>query len=172
MWSSALVARGPIYLPTPEPAAGEVTAAVKAAALNFFDTLIIAGKYQMKPAFPFSPAAEFAGVVDRVGSGVTTFRPGDRVAASMPQDRLSAWLPAKWIRPTGRMMCGQNWSHANGLLNPEAHMRKAITMEQALAGRPIADPLTVYDCSLISDGAAAVMLAPLERVAALVRRCE
>jgi NADPH2:quinone reductase len=37
----------------------------------------------MKPAFPFSPAAEFAGVVDRVGSGVTTFRPGDRVAASM-----------------------------------------------------------------------------------------
>jgi NADPH:quinone reductase len=70
-------------LPAPEPAAGEVTVAVRAAALNFFDTLIIAGKYQMKPAFPFSPAAEFAGVVDRVGSGVTTFRPGDRVAASM-----------------------------------------------------------------------------------------
>ena len=54
-------------------------------------------------------------------------------------------------------------NHANGLLNPQAHMRKAITMEQALAGRPIADPLTIYDCSLISDGAAAVMLAPLER---------
>jgi NADPH2:quinone reductase len=70
-------------LPAPEPGAGEVAVAVKAAALNFFDTLIIAGKYQMKPAFPFSPAAEFAGVVDRVGSGVTTFRPGDRVAASM-----------------------------------------------------------------------------------------
>jgi NADPH2:quinone reductase len=56
---------------------------VKAAALNFFDTLIIAGKYQMKPAFPFSPAAEFAGVVDRVGAGVTALKPGDRVAASM-----------------------------------------------------------------------------------------
>jgi acetyl-CoA C-acetyltransferase len=36
-------------------------------------------------------------------------------------------------------------------------------MEQALAGKPISEPLTVYDCSLISDGAAAVMLAPLER---------
>jgi len=47
-------------LPAPEPGAGEVAVAVKAAALNFFDTLIIAGKYQMKPAFPFSPAAEFA----------------------------------------------------------------------------------------------------------------
>jgi NADPH2:quinone reductase len=70
-------------LPAPEPGAGEVAVAVKAAPLYFFDTLIIAGKYQMKPAFPFSPAAEFAGVVDRVGSGVTTFRPGDRVAASM-----------------------------------------------------------------------------------------
>ncbi len=70
-------------LPDPLPGAGEVVVAVKAAALNFFDTLIIAGKYQMKPAFPFSPAAEFAGVVERVGSGVSVLKPGDRVAASM-----------------------------------------------------------------------------------------
>jgi acetyl-CoA C-acetyltransferase len=54
-------------------------------------------------------------------------------------------------------------NHENGALNPDAHMRKTITLEQALAGRPIADPLTLYDCSLISDGAAAVILAPLER---------
>ena len=56
-------------------------------------------------------------------------------------------------------------NHANGAKNPDAHMRKVITMEQALAGKPIAEPLTLYDCSLISDGAAAVMLAPLERAA-------
>jgi acetyl-CoA C-acetyltransferase len=54
-------------------------------------------------------------------------------------------------------------NHANGMLNPDAHMRKAITIEQVLASRTIAEPLTLYDCSLISDGAAAVMLAPLER---------
>jgi len=54
-------------------------------------------------------------------------------------------------------------NHANGALNPQAHMRKVITMEQALSGKPISDPLTVYDCSLISDGAAAVLIAPLER---------
>jgi acetyl-CoA C-acetyltransferase len=54
-------------------------------------------------------------------------------------------------------------NHSNGAKNPLAHMRKVITMEQALAGKPIAEPLTVYDCSLISDGAAAVMIAPLER---------
>jgi acetyl-CoA C-acetyltransferase len=56
-------------------------------------------------------------------------------------------------------------NHANGAKNPLAHMRKVITMQQALAGKPISEPLTVYDCSLISDGAAAVMIAPAERAA-------
>jgi NADPH2:quinone reductase len=65
----------------PDPAAGpgEAVVRVEAAALNFFDTLIIAGKYQYKPAFPFSPAAEFAGVVESVAPDVTTVKPGDRV---------------------------------------------------------------------------------------------
>ena len=52
---------------------------VAAAALNFFDMLIIAGKYQYKPAFPFSPGAEFAGTVESLGPGVTGFAVGDRV---------------------------------------------------------------------------------------------
>src|SRR5271166_5139112 len=54
-------------------------------------------------------------------------------------------------------------NHANGAKNPLAHMRKVITMEQALSGKPISEPLTVYDCSLISDGAASVVIAPLDR---------
>src|SRR6202040_2331988 len=54
-------------------------------------------------------------------------------------------------------------NHANGAKNPLAHMRNVITMEQALKGKPISEPLTVYDCSLISDGAAAVLIAPFER---------
>jgi len=70
-------------LPDPRPGAGEAVVRVKAAALNFFDTLIIAGKYQHKPAFPFSPAAEFAGEVESVGSGVTGFSPGDRVIGNI-----------------------------------------------------------------------------------------
>lgn len=56
-------------------------------------------------------------------------------------------------------------NHANGALNPDAHMKKNVTLEQAMNGKPIADPLNIYDCSLISDGAAAVILAPLERAA-------
>ena len=45
-------------IPEPKPGPGEAVVDVKAAALNFFDLLIIAGKYQHKPPFPFSPAAE------------------------------------------------------------------------------------------------------------------
>jgi NADPH2:quinone reductase len=63
----------------PKAGPGEAIVAVKAAALNFFDLLIIAGKYQHKPPFPFSPAAEFSGVVESVGAGVNSFAPGDRV---------------------------------------------------------------------------------------------
>ncbi|HEX5210826.1 MAG TPA: NADPH:quinone oxidoreductase family protein [Pseudolabrys sp.] len=65
----------------PEPTAGpsEVVVRVRAAALNFFDTLIIAGKYQTKPPMPFSPAAEFAGEIESVGDGVTAVAVGDHV---------------------------------------------------------------------------------------------
>ena len=66
-------------LPDPVAGPGEAVVRVEAAALNFFDLLIIAGKYQYKPAFPFSPGAEFAGTVESLGEGVTGFAAGDRV---------------------------------------------------------------------------------------------
>lgn len=67
----------------PKPGPGEAVVRVAAAALNFFDTLIIAGKYQFKPEMPFSPAAEFAGTVEKLGDGVTSVRVGDRVLGYM-----------------------------------------------------------------------------------------
>ena len=70
-------------IPDPVAGPGEAIIAVKSAALNFFDLLMIQGKYQFKPPFPFSPAAEIAGVIESVGPGVTDFKPGDRVAASI-----------------------------------------------------------------------------------------
>lgn len=62
------------------PGPGEISVAVKAAALNFFDTLLVTGKYQIRPKPPFSPGAELAGIVEQVGEGVSKFKPGDRVA--------------------------------------------------------------------------------------------
>jgi NADPH2:quinone reductase len=67
----------------PQAGPGEAVVRVRAAALNFFDMLIIAGKYQHKPPFPFSPAAEFAGIVESIGAGVTEVSPGDRVMGYM-----------------------------------------------------------------------------------------
>ena len=57
-------------LPTPEPKAGEVRIAIRAASLNFPDLLIVQNKYQMKPPLPFVPGSEYAGIVDAVGEGV------------------------------------------------------------------------------------------------------
>jgi NADPH2:quinone reductase len=68
-------------LPDPVPGPGEVCVRAHSVSLNFFDTLIIANKYQVKPALPFSPGAEFAGVVESIGAGVTGCAPGDRVMA-------------------------------------------------------------------------------------------
>ena len=66
-------------LPDPEPGPGEAVVRIGVAALNFFDTLIIAGKYQVKPALPFSPGGEACGVVEALGEGAEGFSVGDRV---------------------------------------------------------------------------------------------
>ena len=68
-----------IESPVAEP--GEVVVAVRAAGLNFFDTLIIQNKYQFKPDLPFSPGAEIAGEVTSLGDGVEGIQVGDRVMA-------------------------------------------------------------------------------------------
>ncbi len=70
-------------VPTPPVGAGQVLIDVKAAGVNFPDILITRGQYQFKPATPFSPGGEAAGVVSAVGSGVTSVKVGDRVAATM-----------------------------------------------------------------------------------------
>jgi NADPH2:quinone reductase len=69
-------------LPDPVAGPGQVLVDVHAAALSFMDTLIVAGRYQMKPALPFVPGSDAAGVVLAIGDGVRSVRVGDRVACS------------------------------------------------------------------------------------------
>jgi NADPH2:quinone reductase len=68
--------------PEPRLLPGTLLLDVKAAGCNFFDILMLQGRYQVKPPFPYVPGAEVAGVVRAVGEGVTGFREGDRVLAS------------------------------------------------------------------------------------------
>jgi len=67
-------------LPTPQPGAGEVLVKIHAASLNFPDLLIVQNKYQIKPALPFVPGSEYAGVVEAVGQGVSHLKIGQAVA--------------------------------------------------------------------------------------------
>ncbi len=68
---------------TPEPGAGQVRIAMKAAGVNYVDGLISAGRYQIKIPAPFVPGSEIAGVIDAVGDGVEGFAVGDRVFATV-----------------------------------------------------------------------------------------
>lgn len=63
----------------PTPAPGHVVVDMKAAGLNFPDTLIIQGKYQHRPEMPFTPGGEGAGVVSAIGEGVSHLKEGDKV---------------------------------------------------------------------------------------------
>jgi NADPH:quinone reductase len=75
--------------PAPVPSDGDVVIAVKAIGINYADAIMVAGQYQTKPAFPFSPGLETAGVVATCGRAVTRFQPGDRVMAILAHGGLA-----------------------------------------------------------------------------------
>ncbi len=74
-----------VELPDPDPGStpgpNEVIVRVAGCALNFMDTLITRGRYQIKPELPFSPGAEIGGTIERIGEAVTGYEVGDRVMA-------------------------------------------------------------------------------------------
>jgi acetyl-CoA C-acetyltransferase len=133
--------------------------AVAAVASGIHDLVLVGGVEKMTSQTTAKVAEILAGAGDMSGEG--------RVGATFPA--LFAMIARRHMFQYGttreHLAAVAVKNHANGAKNPQAHMRKVITMEQALAGKPISEPLTVYDCSLISDGAAAVLLAPLERAA-------
>jgi NADPH2:quinone reductase len=97
-----LVAR---EVPEPKPRDHEVVLDVEAAGCNFFDILLVQGKYQMKPPFPFTPGAELAGVVRELGSAVRGVAVGDRVFAGVPlgafAERVALPASALHMMPDG-----------------------------------------------------------------------
>ena len=76
-------------VPAPVPGPGEVLIAVRATAVNYADSIMVAGQYQTRPELPFSPGLETAGVVAACGEGVTRFAPGDRVMAILAHGGLA-----------------------------------------------------------------------------------
>ncbi len=102
------------HLPPATPGPGEVVVTMKAVALNFPDVLVVQGKYQFKPPFPFAPGSELSGVVNAVGAGVSRFRPGDEVIG-VP---LFGALADEVVVPQERLMhkpAGMPWDVAAAL---------------------------------------------------------
>jgi acetyl-CoA C-acetyltransferase len=128
-------------------------------AAGIYDVVVAAGVEKMTSQTTPKVAEILAGAGDMAGEG--------RAGATFPA--LFAMIARRHMYQFGttreQLAAVAVKNHANGAKNPLAHMRKVITLEQALAGKPIAEPLTVYDCSLISDGAAAVVIVPLEHAA-------
>ncbi|HVH02422.1 MAG TPA: NADPH:quinone oxidoreductase family protein [Amaricoccus sp.] len=78
-------------VPVPDPGPGEVLLRVAACGINFADTLMVAGRYQEKPALPFAPGLEVAGTVAAAGPGAT-LAPGIRVVALTPAGGLAEYV--------------------------------------------------------------------------------
>lgn len=126
-------------------------------AAGIYDIVVAAGVEKMTSQATPRVTEILAGAGDMSGEG--------RAGATFPA--LFAMIARRHMHQYGttreQLAAVSVKNHANGAKNPLAHMRKVITLEQALAGKPVAEPLTVYDCSLISDGAAAVAIVPLDR---------
>jgi NADPH2:quinone reductase len=101
-------------VPMPEPGAGEALVRVRLAALNFFDTLIIENKYQLKPPLPFSPGAEFCGTVEALGPGAEGLAVGERVIGSIGHGACREYATARADRLT-RVPEGVSDEQAAGL---------------------------------------------------------
>jgi acetyl-CoA C-acetyltransferase len=133
-------------------------------AFGMYDVVVAAGVEKMTSQTTPRVTEILAGAGDMSGEG--------RAGATFPA--LFAMIARRHMHEYGttraQLAAVAVKNHANGAKNPLAHMRKTITLEQALAGKPVAEPLTVYDCSLISDGAAAAVLVPLDQAARFTSR--
>jgi acetyl-CoA C-acetyltransferase len=85
--------------------------------------------------------------------------------------RLSRQIPGGWMPDLKRAIGHVSVkSHANGAINPKAHLRKAVTLEQVLAAPIIAHPLGLFDCCGVSDGAACAIVTTPEIAASWEKR--
>ena len=72
------------HVPAPIPGPKQLLIDVKATGVNYADSIMVAGRYQTRPPFPFSPGLETAGIVAARGEGASRYEPGDRVMAILP----------------------------------------------------------------------------------------
>jgi acetyl-CoA C-acetyltransferase len=131
--------------------------AVSAVAAGLYEVVLVAGVEKMTS----QPTARVTEILASAGDCSGEIKAGSTFPSLFAMIARRHMYQFGTIREHLAAVAVKN--HANGFLNPNAHMRKIITLEQAMNARPVAEPLGLYDCSLISDGAAAVAITSLER---------
>src|SRR6266700_3504485 len=131
--------------------------AVSAVAAGLYDVVMVVGVEKMTS----QPTPRVTEILASAGDC------GGEIRAGSTFPSLFAMIARRHMRDFGtrreHLAAVAVKNHANGSLNPDAHLRKVITLKQAMAGKPVADPLNLYDCSLISDGAAAAIVTVADR---------
>jgi len=112
-------------MPVPVPAADEVLIRVKATAVNYADAIMVAGRYQTKPALPFSPGLETAGIVAACGAAAGGFTPGDRVMAILAYGGLADYAVAP-AAETFAIPDGMGWAEAGAF--PVAYVSSHVAI--------------------------------------------
>ncbi|MEQ8234809.1 MAG: NADPH:quinone oxidoreductase family protein [Gammaproteobacteria bacterium] len=105
-------------VPARAPGTGEIVVDVRAFAPGFPDMLMVQGGYQLKPPLPFTPCAEFAGMVRAVGAEVTRFAPGDRVMGAV---RYGAAATRVTAAAAHCYPLPHDWDFAHGAAFPVAY---------------------------------------------------
>ena len=136
--------------------------AVYAVASGAYDTCLALGVEKLKDT-GFGGLPSMAG--SNIGSLLWLFSPNMTAPGAFAQ-LATAYTAKHGVRDQDlkRAMAQVSVkSHANGVLNPKAHLRKAVTIDQVLAAPIIAHPLGLFDCCGVSDGSACAIVTTVER---------
>lgn len=136
--------------PDPQPGPGEVLLAMRRAALNYRDLLMVTGQYNPRQKLPLIPGSDGVGIVEAVGEGVTRFKPGDRVCPIFSQRWFAGEPTREKVRATlggpldGTMVERMVLSEEGGVAAP-GHLTDDEAATLACAG------LTAWN-ALVSEG--------------------
>lgn len=118
-------------IPDPQPGPGEVLVDVHACGLNFPDVLMIQGKYQSQPPFPFAPGGEIAGTITALGEGVSGFTLGERVFGGIGYGGLAERVVMK-VRALRRVPEGMTLQQASSISTTYGTSYYALKQRAAL----------------------------------------
>src|SRR5579871_2064549 len=113
-------------IPDPKPSEGQVVVRIHAAGVNPVDAYIRAGQYARKPALPYTPGTDGAGVIESVGAGVTRFKPGDRVYTATTIGGTYAELALCDQQTVFRLPDGNSFAQGAALHVPYATAYRAL----------------------------------------------